>query len=145
MRVQLKPIEQQVVAVVGASSGIGRETALRLARRGAKVVVAARSEPGLQSLVREIERGGGEATAVVADVADFAQVEAIADRAVAAYGRLDSWVHLAAVALYGLLYWLLMRLDLKDTAICVIITWILVTAANYIAYKIEGASKDSWV
>ena len=38
-----------------------------------------------------------------------------------------------------------MRLDLKDTAICVIITWILVTAANYIAYKIEGASKDSWV
>jgi len=51
----------------------------------------------------------------------------------------------AAVALYGLLYWLLMRLDLKDTAICVIITWILVTAANYIAYKIEGASKDSWV
>ena len=101
MRVQLKPIEQQVVAVVGASSGIGRETALRLARRGARVVVAARSEPGLQSLVREIARGGGEATAVVADVADFAQVEAIADRAVAAYGRLDSWVHLAAVALYA--------------------------------------------
>ena len=101
MRVQLKPIEQQVVAVVGASSGIGRETALRFARRGAKVVVAARSEPGLQSLVREIARGGGEATAVVADVADFAQVEAIADRAVAAYGRLDSWVHLAAVALYA--------------------------------------------
>jgi hypothetical protein len=51
----------------------------------------------------------------------------------------------AAIALYGLLYWLLMRLDLKDTAICVIITWIVVTAANYIAYKIEGASKDSWI
>jgi hypothetical protein len=51
----------------------------------------------------------------------------------------------ASVALYGLLYWLLMRLDVKDTSICVIITWILVTAANYIAYKIEGARKDSWV
>ena len=51
----------------------------------------------------------------------------------------------AAVALYGVLYALLMRLDLKDTSICVIITWIVVTAANYIAYKIEGASKDSWI
>lgn len=51
----------------------------------------------------------------------------------------------ASVALYGLLYWLLMRLDLKETSICVIITWILVTAANYLAYKIEGARKESWV
>ena len=51
----------------------------------------------------------------------------------------------AAIALYALLYWLLMRLDVKDTAICTIITFILVTAAHYIAYKIEGARKDSWV
>src|SRR5207248_1536169 len=51
---QLKPIAEQVVAVMGASSGIGRETALRAAARGAKVVVAARSEPGLHSLVGEI-------------------------------------------------------------------------------------------
>jgi NAD(P)-dependent dehydrogenase (short-subunit alcohol dehydrogenase family) len=43
---QLKPIEEQVV-VMGASSGIGRETALRFAERGAKVVVSARSERGL--------------------------------------------------------------------------------------------------
>ncbi len=47
---QLQPIEEQVVVVVGASSGIGREVALRLAKRGASVVVAARSEPGLRSL-----------------------------------------------------------------------------------------------
>lgn len=51
----------------------------------------------------------------------------------------------AAIALYALFYWLLMRLDVKDTAICTIITFILVTGANYIAYKIEGARKDSWV
>jgi len=94
--IQLKPINQQVVAVVGASSGIGRETALKFAQRGAKVVVSARSESGLASLVEEILRFGGEATAVVADVSDFEQVKAIADKAAAVYGRLDTWVHAAA-------------------------------------------------
>jgi short-subunit dehydrogenase len=63
---QLKPINQQVVAVVGASSGIGRESALQFAKRGAKLVVSARSESKLASLVDEIRRFGGEATAVVA-------------------------------------------------------------------------------
>ena len=96
---QLKPINQQVVAVVGASSGIGRETALRFARRGAKVVVAARSEPGLRSLVEEIQGFGGEAIAVIADVSEFEQVKAIADKAVTQYGRLDTWVHAAATGI----------------------------------------------
>lgn len=75
---QLKPIDQQVVAVVGASSGIGRETAIQLAARGAKLVVSARSEPGLDSLVDEIRQIGGEAIAVPADVTNFEQVQAIA-------------------------------------------------------------------
>src|SRR5215203_4685168 len=96
---QLKPVEEQVVALMGASSGIGRETALRFAKRGAKVVVSARGEQGLDSLVDEIRRGGGEAVAVLADVAEFEQVKAVADRAVEEYGRLDTWVHLAAVLL----------------------------------------------
>ena len=98
---QLKPIDQQVVVLVGASSGIGRETALQFARRGARVVVAARSAPGLQSLVQEIRGAGGSAAAVTADVAELDQVQAIAERAVAEYGRIDTWVHLAAVALYA--------------------------------------------
>lgn len=93
---QLKPINQQVVAIVGASSGIGRESALRFASKGAKVVVAARSEPGLASLVDEIQKSGGEATYIVADVSDFEQVKAIADKTVQVYGRLDTWVHAAA-------------------------------------------------
>ncbi len=96
---RLKPVNEQVVALMGASSGIGRETALRFAERGAKVVVAARSEEGLRSLVEEIRGDGGEATAVVADVSEFDQVKAVADRAVEEYGRLDTWVHLAAVLL----------------------------------------------
>jgi len=98
---QLKPIDQQVVAVVGASSGIGRETAIQFAARGAKLVVSARSEPGLDSLVDEIRQMGGEAIAVPADVTNFEQVKAIADRAIQQYGRLDTWVHLAAINLYA--------------------------------------------
>jgi NAD(P)-dependent dehydrogenase (short-subunit alcohol dehydrogenase family) len=98
---QLKPIEEQVVVLMGASSGIGRETALRFARKGAKVMVSARGEEGLDSLVEEIRAEGGEATAVVADTSDFGQVEAVADRAVEQYGRLDTWVHLAAVGLFA--------------------------------------------
>src|SRR5215204_336991 len=58
IHMRLKPIQEQVVVVVGASSGIGRETALRFGARGAKVVVAARGEPGLISLVETINSTG---------------------------------------------------------------------------------------
>lgn len=96
---QLKPISQQVVAIVGASSGIGRETALEFARKGAKVVVSARSIDGLTTLLGEIHDLGGEAIAVPADVADFEQVKAVADKAAAEYGRLDTWVHASATGI----------------------------------------------
>ncbi|GAB1542153.1 SDR family oxidoreductase [Scytonema sp. NUACC21] len=98
---QLKPINQQVVAVVGASSGIGRETAIQFASRGAKVVVSARSEPGIDSLIEEIRGFGGEATAVLADVTVFEQVQAIADKVVEVYGRLDTWVHCPATVVFA--------------------------------------------
>ena len=98
---ELKPIEQQVVVVFGASSGIGRETALRFAQRGAKLVVAARSEAGLQSLVDEIRGEGGEAVAVPANVTNLEQVKAVAAAAVEQYGRLDTWVHVAGVGVYA--------------------------------------------
>jgi NAD(P)-dependent dehydrogenase (short-subunit alcohol dehydrogenase family) len=99
--VKLKPVGEQVVALMGASSGIGRETALRFARNEARVVVSARGEEGLDSLVEEIRREGGEAIAVPADTSEFEQVKAVADRAVEEYGRLDTWVHLAAVGLFA--------------------------------------------
>src|ERR671913_700958 len=86
---------------MGASSGIGRDTALRLAKRGAKVVVAARSEAGVRSLEDEIRELGGEASAVIADVSEFEQVEAVAQSAVEEYGQLDTWVHLAAAGLFA--------------------------------------------
>src|ERR1044071_4486771 len=98
---KLKPIHEQVVVVVGATSGIGRETALQFAERGAKVVVAGRSLPALQELANEIQSRGGEATAHEADVSQFEQMQALAERAVALYGRMDTWVHVAAVSLYA--------------------------------------------
>jgi NAD(P)-dependent dehydrogenase (short-subunit alcohol dehydrogenase family) len=98
---RLKPVRDQVVVVLGASSGIGREVALRFADRGAKIVVAARSEEGLASLVGEIERRGGRGTHVVCDAADPAQVEQVADAAVQAFGRIDTWVNVAAVTVYA--------------------------------------------
>ena len=96
---RLKPVEEQVVVLMGASSGIGRGTALRFAERGARVVVSARSEEGLNSLVEEVRGKGGQATAIPAEVTEFEQVKMVADRAVEEYGRLDTWVHLAAVLL----------------------------------------------
>jgi NAD(P)-dependent dehydrogenase (short-subunit alcohol dehydrogenase family) len=98
---KLKSIKDQVVVVLGASSGIGRASALRLAGGGAKVVVSARSEPALLSLVAEITAAGGEATYVVCDVADFAQVQHVADVAVQTYGRIDTWVNSAALSLFA--------------------------------------------
>jgi NAD(P)-dependent dehydrogenase (short-subunit alcohol dehydrogenase family) len=98
---RLKPVGEQVVVLMGASSGIGRETALRSARKGAKVVVSARGEEGLASLEEEIRRDGGEATYVVADTSEFGQVKAVAERAAEEYGTLDTWVHLAAVGLFA--------------------------------------------
>ncbi len=58
---QLKPINEQVVVIMGASSGIGRATALKFAERGAKLVLAARGQDKLDSLVAEIESMGGTA------------------------------------------------------------------------------------
>ncbi|GAB4368232.1 MAG: SDR family oxidoreductase [Elainellaceae cyanobacterium] len=99
--IQLKPINQQVVAVVGASSGIGRQTALRFAERGAKLSISARSEAGLNELMNEITQLGGEAIVIPADVSDFDQVKAIADKTVEHYGRLDTWVHAAATGIFA--------------------------------------------
>ncbi len=102
MKVRLKPIRDQVVVVFGASSGIGRETAKRFAARGAKVVVSARTDEGLATLVEEIRHAGGEAMAIPADVTIFEHVRAVAEQTVERYGRLDTWAHVAGVAAYGL-------------------------------------------
>lgn len=101
MAVSLKPIEEQVIVIAGASSGIGLCTALVAADRGARLVLAARSEDLLQGLVEQIRENGGEATYVVADVTDRGQVEAIAQAAQRTFGRIDTWINDAAISIFG--------------------------------------------
>lgn len=96
-----RTLSEQVVVVTGASSGIGRETALQLAQRGAKLVVAARNTEALESLAKEVERVGGTATSVQTDVSQWEQVRTLAQRALDEHGRIDAWINCAAVAVYG--------------------------------------------
>jgi short-subunit dehydrogenase len=97
----MRALEQQVVVITGASSGIGRETALQLARRRATVVLAARGEEALTEVAREVERLGGTPQVEVTDVGEREQVDALADAAVQRFGRIDTWINNAAVSLYG--------------------------------------------
>lgn len=96
---KLKPLDEQVVVITGASSGIGRATALLAAERGAAIVLAARGTAALEALAGQIEQAGGRALAVTCDVSDHAAVEELAARAVAAFGRIDCWVNNAGVAI----------------------------------------------
>ena len=96
-----RPLNQQTVVLTGASSGIGKETAVELGRRGANVVLAARNEESLRDAARAVEAAGGRAEVVPTDVAHRDQVDRLADRAVARFGRIDTWVNDAAVSLYA--------------------------------------------
>ena len=101
MKVRLKPINEQVIVITGASSGIGLTTARRAAKEGAKLVLAARSGEQLQQLENEINAAGGQAVHVAADVGKEEDVRRIADTAVGRFGRIDTWVNAAGVGLIG--------------------------------------------
>jgi len=100
-KIKLKPLDEQVLVITGASSGIGLVTAKTAAERGARVVLAARNERALRRAVEEIEADGGDAVYVVADVAEADDVEKIAKVAVREYGRVDTWVNNASTSIYG--------------------------------------------
>ena len=103
MDIELKPIDEQVIVLTGASSGIGLVTARMAAKRGAKLVLAARNEEALAELSNEINASGGKAIYVVADVGQEEQVNRIAELAIAEFGGFDSWVNDAGVSIFGMI------------------------------------------
>jgi short-subunit dehydrogenase len=100
-KIMPKKISESVIVVTGASSGIGRATALEIARQKGTVVLASRQSEALNELCVECESLGGRALPVPTDVADEVQVQQLAKRAFAAFGRIDAWVNCAAVAAYA--------------------------------------------
>jgi short-subunit dehydrogenase len=90
-----------VVAITGASAGIGRATALHLAREGASVVISARRRDRLEALVEEIARAGGRALAVAADVTREADMQQVVAAAIERFGGLDVMICNAGFGVYG--------------------------------------------
>ncbi|WP_422736756.1 SDR family oxidoreductase [Micromonospora sp. WMMD729] len=97
-----RSLDDSTVVITGASSGIGTATAYALARRGAAVVLAARSEQALEQVAQRCRQLGGQALAVPTDVTDLDSVRRLAERAVVEFGRVDAWVNNAAVSAVGL-------------------------------------------
>ncbi|HKY03908.1 MAG TPA: SDR family oxidoreductase, partial [Blastocatellia bacterium] len=95
----IRKLRGSTVVITGASSGIGRETALAFARAGARVVVAGRRKQKLHELVREIESRDGDALAVETDVSDQKQVERLIKRSLDRFGQIDTLVNNAGVGL----------------------------------------------
>ncbi|WP_123539004.1 SDR family oxidoreductase [Halosimplex salinum] len=101
MTPDLKPLEEQVMVITGASSGNGLATARMAADRGASLVLAARSEEALDELTHEIADNDGDAVYVVADVSERSDVEQIAAVAEETYGGFDTWVNNAGRFVFG--------------------------------------------
>lgn len=99
-RWRLKPIDQQVIVITGASSGIGLATAKLAAYKGAKVVAAARNEGALQALSNE-SGGDSRLIPVKADVGREEDVRKIAQAAIDRFGGFDTWINNAGVLIYG--------------------------------------------
>jgi NAD(P)-dependent dehydrogenase (short-subunit alcohol dehydrogenase family) len=86
---RMAELQDKVALITGASSGIGRGAALRLAQEGAKVGVLARREEELEELVEKISRAGGEALALDADVSSYEELQQAVKQLVTRWDRLD--------------------------------------------------------
>ena len=96
-----QPWSQKVVVITGASSGFGKGVAYEFARRGARVVLAARRESLLDDLAHELEQSGSSALAVQTDVSRPEEVERLARQAIQKFGKFDIWINDAGVGAVG--------------------------------------------
>lgn len=96
-----KPLSEQVVVVSGGSYGLGRAIAGEAARRGAKVVVGARTREALDGALADVEAAGAEGLAVETDVAEQEQIKELVARAVERFGGIDSYIANAMVTVYA--------------------------------------------
>ncbi|MDG4826493.1 SDR family NAD(P)-dependent oxidoreductase [Asanoa sp. WMMD1127] len=94
-------LDPRVVVVTGASSGIGRATALAFARRGDRLVLSSRSPEALGRIADECRALGAVVRVEPVDINDAAAVRALSDTAATVFGRVDVWVNTAAVMAYG--------------------------------------------
>ncbi len=101
MKIQLKKLSTQVIVITGATSGIGLTTARRAAKRGAALVLAARSEDALLRLVEELGKQGTQVAHVVADVGVEQDVRRIAEVAIERFGGFDTWINNAGISIFG--------------------------------------------
>jgi short-subunit dehydrogenase len=101
MAITLKPLASQVIVITGATSGIGLTTARMAARKGAKLVLAARDHEALDRLAGELKDSGAEALAVPTDVGVRDEVAALGSAAIQRFGRVDTWVNNAGISIYG--------------------------------------------
>jgi short-subunit dehydrogenase len=101
MALQLRKINEQVMVITGATSGIGLTTARMAAEQCAKLVLAARSADALDQLASELRRTGTQVATVAADVGNPADVERIGHVAMERFGRIDTWINNAGVSIFG--------------------------------------------
>ena len=101
MKTSLKKLNNQVIVITGASSGIGLVTARMAARYGTRLVLNSRNEDALQQVIQEIREAGGQAIHVTGDVSREEDVRKIASEAVGQFGGIDTWVNNAGVSIYG--------------------------------------------
>ncbi|MFC0252670.1 SDR family oxidoreductase [Massilia consociata] len=101
MAIRLRKLHDQVMVITGATSGIGLTTARMAAARGARLVLAARSKEALDELADELRSKGVMVETVAADVGDIDDVAKIGDKAIARFGRIDTWVNNAGISIFG--------------------------------------------